>query len=258
MVLKFVILAIIVIAFVGGGGFSVLADLGKRTKEDFLGDSNGSENKSTLKAEFDDKEIPPTPKEEKSDDNQTLIRRRFRTLPQPIIDRAEPLPFFPVIRKSKATRSRDRDIEDARRLDARRERSRGTRRFALKKSGAEIVREKRRQERRAFTFLRNQGFKFGGTGKFGRPKLFGNPNFDLGLPATATQADRERVIARQARKNAKRRLIALRNEQRKQIQSQFKGKSQAELIKIAESKGFKISGGLTAKQLAGILQRLEN
>jgi len=235
MVLKFVIAAIIGIAILGGGGLALLTDLGKKTKEEFVG-SGGSENKSTLDAEQKDKEFPQTEKEKKSDEKAGQILSDF-----------------------KLTKASSQRIEsDIFKLDTRREKSKGKRKFFLKKSGTRVVREKERQERRAFTFLRNQGFKFGGTGKFGRPKLFGNPNFDLGLPSSATQKDRERVIARQARRNAKRRLILLRNKQRLQIQSQFKGKSQAELIKIAESRGLKIHGGLDAKQLAGILQRIGN
>ena len=236
MVLKFVILAIIAIAIVGGGGLALLTDLGKRTKEEFVNGNGTSENKSTIAAELDDKEVPQTDKEKTSKITSALILSDF-----------------------KQTKPSSQRIEsDISKLDFRRERALGRPKFFLKKSGAQLVREKIQQEKKAFSFLKNQGFRFGGTGKFGRPKLLGNPNFDLGLPSTATQADRERVIARQARRNAKRRLILLRNEQRKQIQSKFKGKTQAELIKIAESKGLKIRGGLTAKQLAGILQRIGN
>ena len=228
MVLKFVILAIIAIAIVGGGGLALLTDLGKKTKDEFLG------NKSTQIAEENDEELPTTDKEKTSKTKAALIQSDFKG----------------------TSTSKARIESDIAKLDARREKSKGTGKFFLKKSGTQVIKEKIQQEKKSFTFLRNLGFKFGGTGKFGRPKLLGNPNFDLGLPSTATQKDRERVIARRARLNAKRRLILLRNKQRQQIQNQFKGKSQAELIKIAESKGLKIHGGLDAKQLAGILQRI--
>ncbi len=228
MVLKFIIVAIAVIAFLGGGGLNVISSFTKKDEE--LGETdirNGSEQKAIT----EDVEIPTTPKEKKSQDQSNLILK--------LTERKE---------------AKKRQEEDIKKLDTRKEKAITRPKFFLKKSGAELVLEKRRQEDISFKKLKQAGSTFGGKGKFGRPKIFGNPNFDLGLPSDATQADRDRVVARRALRSGKRRAQAIKASQITDIQQSFKGKSFDELKEIAKGKGFRVTGKLSSKALAKIFQ----
>lgn len=147
---------------------------------------------------------------------------------------------------------RARQLKDTAKLRKRREQSKNR---AFKKSGAEIIRQKNIEEIRAKNVLRQKGATFGGRGKFGREKLFGNSNFDLGLPSSATQADRDRVIARKARIDAAR---ARRKARRNNVDigaKRFQGKTEAELKAIALERGLKITGSVDARTLTNILLR---
>lgn len=108
------------------------------------------------------------------------------------------------------------ELRDIERLDARRNKSKGTLKFKKKRSGLNVVALKRLEEQRA---SRTSGLVFSSRirGKQGRAKLFANPNFDLGLSSSATQKDRDFMIAqRNAHRGqqAKARANRIRQQQR--------------------------------------------
>ena len=146
-----------------------------------------------------------------------------------------------------------RRISDVAKLDKRKRRSRS--RF-LKKSGAEILRTKLRQEVESKDILRARGATFAGLGKFGRSKLFANPNFDVVLPSRATRGERAAVIRAKKLKAARDRAQARKRSREQQLQLKLEGKSSSQLQDIARSKGINVPGsaGLTARQLSRILE----
>jgi len=238
MVLKFVIAAIVIFGFVGLGGLDTLSAFGQRTKKELLKENGETiienddiiTNESEAKAIIDDQEIPTTPREKKSDEQTRLIKGDFAPT------------------KSNLARI----SSDIRKLDTR---ARNARRPELKKSGAEVVREKERQELLAGAGLRTRGATFGGRGKFGRRKLFGNPNFDLGLPSSATKADRDKVTAQKAVRSGRRTARQLEKKKIDILTKTLSRKSEDELRKIARDKGFKFTGSLTASNLAKVLAK---
>lgn len=148
-----------------------------------------------------------------------------------------------------------RRATDTQKLEERKQRK-PTRTRAFKKSGAEVTRRKLIEEVKAFEVLRKSGATFGGTGKFGRPRLFGNPNAELGLPSNATQADRDRVLQNRIESAKRLQRGASSRQKLNEEAKQFEGKSQAELLEIAKSKGVKVNGRLSAKSLVKILERV--
>lgn len=147
-----------------------------------------------------------------------------------------------------------RQAADIAKLESRRNRK-SSRIRAFKKSGAEVVRQKNIEEIRAKNLLRKQGKTFAGTGKFGREKLRGNPNFDLGLPSNATAADRARVIARKEKIAARRAKIKFRRQNVAVGTKKFQGKTKSELLAIAKSRGLKFNTSISASSLANVLLR---
>ncbi len=236
MVLKFIIVAIIAIGFIGLGGLESFSAFGQKTKEQFFG-GNGTiitedgsiiTNDSEAKAIIDDTEIPETPKETKSKEKAQAVSESF----------------------TQTKSNQARIASDIAALEARKGRARKP---FLKKSGAEVVREKERQEQLANIQLKKTGATFSGRGKFGRPKLFANPNFDLGLPSSATKADRDKVIREKALRSGRSRARRLEKRKTDILTRTLSRKSESELLKIAALKGFKFGGRITASNLAKIL-----
>ena len=202
------------LAFFGLGGGDAVSGLFDRTKENKENrpkneNTPGNERKSTVDAE---RNSNPELESVKQKETRDRIRKTNDTT---IIETPESI-----------KRARD-DV-----LNLNQRKATKTREVQrLKQSGATIVKQKRAQEQKAFGTLRKSGSTFLGTGKLGRSKLNANPNFNLGLPSTATQADRDRVIKRQEqRKEQQQKSIDTRkNSNEKLIRTREFNKRVAEL-----------------------------
>lgn len=137
------------------------------------------------------------------------------------------------------------ELDDIKKLNARRDKSKGTLKFDKKLSGEDLVIAKQLEAKR--------GDIYGN---------FANPNFDLGLPNTATQKDRDFMIKQsqehrmQQQKAEQNKINAQRQtEQGKQLQKQI-GTSTEEQQKNLLKSGIKLNtGALSPRALAKLREK---
>ena len=202
--------------------------LKRRTEE-----SDKSRRKSERDAENNTKNDETVPKSRKVSNRQRIAEDKK------------------IAERIKETAARNaRTAEDISRLDKRRARK-PTRIRGFKKSGAEVTRQKNIEEIKAMQSL--TGFNTGIRGKLGREKRFVNKNFDLGLPNTATQAERDFVIRRQNERNARRKVAAAKRNNIAVGEKKLSGKSKTELLAIAKKRGLNFNTDISAKSLSRAL-----